>query len=418
MERNDLEQVILYQQSNFLRKEEGVRRDVNFTVHQETDQVSVIMGPRRCGKSTLLRQFASHYSTIKYLNFDDERLLDFTVKDFEMMMEIFLKDGDVEALFFDEIQNIPSWERFIRRIHDEGYKVYVTGSNASMLSSELATHLTGRHKNLILYPFSFLEYCTFLSLNGQPRSTQETGAIIHAFDRYLTQGGYPEYIQTGDYERLQAIYEDTLYKDIAVRFKISDTRVLRDFGRLLFSSFSKEISFTSMAKTLGVQALQTVKSYTKYFEDTYLAFELLRFDHSFKKQIIGQRKIYAVDHGLCRYIYHKINEDTGRILENIVAIELKRRGKEIYLHREKRECDFLVREGNMDPVLAIQVTWSLADGNREREHAGFEEVLLRYPGIEMLYLTYDQEGEVMIGNRKVQMLPVWKWLVKKPSSVL
>lgn len=413
MQKTALEQVLTYQKSTFLKKNEGIRREINYDSHTKSGQVSVIMGPRRSGKSTLLKQFASEYKNIGYVNFDDERLLEFTISDFEQMMEIFLKDGEIDALFFDEIQNIPQWERFIRRIHDEGYKTFVTGSNASLLSSELATHLTGRHKDIVLYPFSFLEFCHFHKIETKYSSTIEKAQLIKEFKKYLEQGGYPEYLQTLDPEQHQHIYEDTLYKDIAVRFKVEDTRVLRDFGRLLFASFSKEISFTSMAKTLGVKAMQTIKMYTRYFEDTYLAFELLRFDHSFKKQIIGQRKIYAVDHGLCQHIYHRVTEDKGRLLENIVAIELKRMGVEFYVHKEKFECDFLLREKDLIPTQAIQVTWELSPENREREMNGIREVLEKYPKIDCLLLTLDHEGEEHIGNKVIQILPVWKWLCGK-----
>jgi len=188
-----LEQLVLDQKESFLAKDTGVPRETDTGRFIKSGQIVVISGIRRSGKSTLLRQFAARYKDFLYVNFDDDRLMEFTLADFSTLMLVFEKTAPgTKVVFIDEIQNVYGWERFIRRIHDEGYKVFLTGSNAKLLSRELGTHLTGRYVKITLFPFSFREFLRFYAVGTEKISTRKKAEIIREFDRYLTGGGFPE----------------------------------------------------------------------------------------------------------------------------------------------------------------------------------------------------------------------------------
>jgi hypothetical protein len=407
-----LEEVINDQLRYFKSRESGVIRHINFGKYLKTKQITVISGIRRSGKSTLLSQFAKRFENYYYINFDDERLIDFSVKDFQNLMIIFQKLYPARVIFIDEIQNIIGWERFIRRIHDEGYKIFLTGSNARLLSSELTTHLTGRYVKIELYPFSFREFLEFREVDYKTKSSKARAMILRYFDDYLKGGGFPEFVKYNDTEFLKRIYDDILYRDILVRFKIKEVKAFKHLSSFLFSNFTKETTYNSLKTTLGFKSVTSVKNYIEFMQEGFLIFELPRYEYSLKKQMVQGKKVYVIDNGLRNNVSFFFSEDEGRLLENLVFIELKRKGKEIFYFRGRKECDFMIRKGSKITE-AIQVSLSLQGGvNEEREVGGILEALENFKLKTGIILTKHQEGTIRRNNFTIKLIPVWKWLLE------
>lgn len=405
-----LGEIIIDQTKNFREKEPGTRRDINFKKYLKTKQMVVISGVRRSGKSTLLKQFSAYFEQFYYFNFDDERLLDFEVSDFQNLMLAFRKIHTAKTILLDEIQNVPKWERFVRRIHDEGYKVFLTGSNAKLLGSDLASHLTGRYFKLELYPFSFKEYLKFKGYSDKNLGSEAKVKILRGFQEYLLSGGFPEFLKTGDSEYLKRAYEDILYKDILTRFRIREVKAFRELASFVFSNFTKEISYNGLKNTLGFKNVMSVKNYLQFMQESYLVFELLKYDFSLKKQYISNKKAYVIDNGLRNTVAFSFSEDSGKLLENLVFVELKRRAKEVYYYKGKKECDFIIREKNKITEV-IQVTQRLEAGNEKRELGGMSEALERFRLKIGLIITQNQEGQKKIAGKKIKLIPAWKWLL-------
>jgi predicted AAA+ superfamily ATPase len=406
---NTLEEIVRDQEEKFRQRDRGIARNIDFEKYLKTAQIVVISGARRCGKSTLLRQFYDNFDSCHYLNFDDERLLDFEVGDFQNLMLAFGKISDSKIILLDEIQNIGSWERFARRIYDEGYKIFITGSNAKLLSSELATHLTGRYFGLELFPFSFNEFLNFKKIDRKILNSRKRIEILSAFDDYLQNGGFPEFLKSQDMEYLKKIYEDILYKDIIARFGIREVKSFRELANHVFSNFAQETSYNGLKNVLGFKSLVTVKNYIHYLQESYLAFEVFKYDFSLKKQYVSNKKIFVIDNGLRNSVAFGFSEDRGRLLENLIFLELKRRGKELYYYKDKKECDFLIKEKNKI-IGAIQVAWQMDKNNQARELEGLWGAMEKFGLKEGMILTKDQEDE---NNEqgKIKIVPVWKWLL-------
>ncbi|MGM0573348.1 MAG: ATP-binding protein, partial [Bacteroidota bacterium] len=319
------------------------------------------------------------------------------------------------TFYFDEIQNVAGWERFVRRLHDYKNKVYVAGSNASMLSRDLGTHLTGRYCQKELFPFSFAEFLEFQSGEIPLKSffsTEEKVQLHGKFLKYFQQGGFPAYLQSGNSQYLKGLYESIIYRDVMVRNSLTNEKEILELVHYAASNTSRLFSYNSLTKVVGVKNATTVKNYLSFLEDTYLNFLVSKYDFSVKKQIQNPKKIYFIDLGVVRELGFHHSEDNGRLLENLVFIELKRRGKEIYYHAQKHECDFLIKEKNRIKE-AIQVSWSIHNpATREREIAGLIEALTHHSLKGGLILTDDEEDEFVIKGFKIKVMPTWKWLLK------
>jgi hypothetical protein len=412
MDKNLIKEIIIDQRALF-EKREFVARDfpANFLT---TKKISVISGIRRCGKSTLLRQISKNLPAFCYLNFEDERMLDFNYRDFNSMHEAFLElYGEQDAYLFDEIQNIAGWEKFVRRLFESGKKIFVTGSNAKLLSSELATTLSGRHLKFELYPFSFREFLEFHKFSiKKNQTTEEKSLLKRKLDQYMEFGGFPEIIVSGDKEELKQLYQDVLIKDLLVRFKIRETKGFRDIALYLLSNISLPVSYNGTKSLLGIKSVTSVKNYVDFFEEAYLFYSLFKFDYSVRKQIINDRKIYCVDSGIVNAVAFRFSENLGRIMENLVFVELKRRGVDMFYYKGKKECDFLVRSG-MKVTEAIQVAYSLADPKTEkRELDGLLEVMEKFKLKTGLIIASDKEEERRIDGKTIKIIPLWKWLLE------
>jgi len=413
MDKNTIKLVTLEQRKNFEKKVEIITRNIP-SGFVASKKISVISGIRRSGKSTLLKQIAKNYPGYYYFNFEDERLLDFEAKDLNTLYEVFLElYNEQEILFFDEIQNVYGWEKFVRRLFEDGKKVFITGSNAKLLSSELATTLSGRHLKMELYPFSFGE---FLEYEKFPRKdfydTKEKGILAKNFNRYLEYGGFPEVVTGKNKRELEQLYQDILIKDLIVRFKIRETKIFREIALYLLSNITSPMSFNNVRAMVGVKSVTTVKNYVDFFEEAYLFFSLFKFDYSIKKQIINDRKVFVVDTGIANAVAFKFSQNIGANMENVVFIELKRRGIEAYYYRGEKECDFVTRKG-LKVTKAIQVTRDLADPKTaEREIQGLFEAMEKFKLKSGLIITESQEEERTINGKKIKIVPAWKWLLE------
>jgi predicted AAA+ superfamily ATPase len=401
------------QRDAFLARSPGVSREVDIAAHLKHGRVVVISGIRRCGKSTLLRQIAERFrkKDFHYLNLDDERLFEFEISDFDRLMQVFHKRAESRVLLFDEIQNVPGWERFVRRIHDEGYKVILTGSNARLLSSEQGTHLTGRYSRINLYPFSLRETLLFHRINPRALKAKSRPRALRVFDEYLGHGGFPEYLKFKNRELLQRTYEDILFRDIIARFKIREGKALQHLAHYLCTNFTGEISYHSLKNILHIKSAVSVRNHIAFLEQAYLLFEVFKYDFSLKKQHVSNKKVYVVDTGLRNAVSFQFSRDAGKALENCVFVELLRRGENVYFFRDRGECDFVTVSGRK-AVSAIQVCFELHEGNRKREIGGLQEALETLRISNGLLLTYDQYEEIALeSGAAIRVMPVWRWLL-------
>ena len=380
----------------------------------------VISGIRRSGKSTLLSQIIkNHYQNdYFYFNFEDERLIAFKAEDFNVLHEIFIElYGDKKTFFLDEIQNIPKWESFVRRLQDAGCKFFITGSNASLLSRELGTKLTGRTVIKELYPFSFKEFLAFKNVVVKKESlsiTQERAMIKKHFNEYLKNGGMPEYLKYQDQTLQKRVYEDILYRDIVVRHDIKAVNSLRELSLYFMSNMATAFTFNGLKEAFHLGSANTVKSYVDYLENSFLIFTVNKFSFSLKKQSIAPKKVYCIDNGLVEAVAFQFSKNKGKFYENLVFGELKRRGGEIYyyLTEDGKEVDFLMRKDNKISAL-IQVTESLdQEKARNREIGALLKAMDELKIKSGLILTYDHEETVQINGKHIIVKPIYKWLLE------
>lgn len=412
MDKNLLKEIILEQMQSFSIKKDILKREISASF-LKTKKISIITGIRRSGKSTLMRQIAETSGAFYYFNFEDERLLDFSKNDFNSLWEVFLElYGERKIVFFDEIQYIVGWEKFISRLFNDGRKIFITGSSANLLSRELGTALTGRHIKTELYPFSFKEWLLYSGVSDKNfLTTTDRAKIKHQFNLYLEFGGFPEVVISRDKNELKQLYQDVIIKDLLVRFKIRETKAFRELVLYLISNVGSQISFNNLKNILGFKSVTTVKNYIEFLEEAYLVFSLSKYDYSVKKQIVNDRKIYGIDTGIIKEVAFSFSKNSGHVLENVVFLEFKRRGQEIYYYRDKVECDFLVREGNK--IISVwQVVDHLNANNKDREVSGLIAAMKEYNLLEGTILTDSTSGEMELDGLKITIKPVWQWLLE------
>lgn len=422
MDYSELKSIVVEQKKQLDNIPVGIERELLAKVSRyfETPHIVILSGMRRTGKSTLQKQIQqAHFKSSEYFfNFEDERLLNFTVSDFNKLYEVFVElYGQQNIFFLDEIQNIPNWEMFIRRMQDKGFKFFITGSNASLLSRELGTKLTGRHITLTLYPFSFLEYLSFKGFKFEIDmllQTQYRGIIKNHFQEYLQNGGLPEYLQYQDSSLLKRTYEDILYRDIITRYDINSVKAFRELCLYLLSNIGTLVSYRKLAATLEIGSVTTVKNYLEYLENSFLFFTLQKYSPSLKKQNIANKKIYCLDNGLIEAIAFQFSKNSGHYLENLVYIELRRREKEIYYYQTKNslEVDFVVRQGR-EIVELIQVCEGFHQpATRKREISALLAALEETNIAQGLILTLDHQEEIKLEGKTIIVTPIYQWLLK------
>jgi len=412
MKKEIIEEVVLDQKENLKLKDLGIKREIDYSKAIASKQIVVISGVRRCGKSTLFLHLMKNFKYFYYLNFDDERLIDFQVSDFQELMVVFKTHYRSDVVFFDEIQNIEGWERFIRRVFEEGYKIFITGSNAKLLSSELATHLTGRYIKIELFPFSLVEILNYNKADYKKLTSDNKANLIKYFDKYLTEGGFPEIIKYDDKEFLKRVYGDIIHKDIIVRHKIRNSKTFKNLSLYLMTNFTSELSYNSVKTSLNIKSTNTVKEYVGYLEESYLVFELYKYDFSLKKQFISNKKVYAIDNGIRDIVAFKFSDDKGKYLKNFVFIELKRRQKEVYFYKTKnnKEVDFIYYEDNCFKLIQVAYTF-VDDKTKKREINSLIEAAKELPNTESMIITYNEDETINTGTNEIQVVPAWKWLL-------
>jgi len=394
----------------------GFKREVDIVKYLDFKEIKIIEGPRRSGKSTLLyrviQALLKEKKKVLYLNFDDEALRGMTL---EEVFDIFAEYKDIDYLFVDEIQNCQNWVSFVRKAYDTKSlkQIWITGSNSNLIKEEYATYLTGRNVKLKISPLNFREFLSFNNKKYDSKllSSKQKTEIKRFFKEYLEYGGFPEVVlrNTNKKELLINYYEDFLYKDIVSRYG-ADAEKLRNLSTYLNTNTSKLVSYRNLSKVLQINYNTTTK-YISYFLEVYLFSLLYRFDHSLKKQIRDDKKIYALDTGLANAVSFKFSEDYGRQLENVVFSQLKNDGYEVYYHSDGVECDFVVRDKGR-VVKLVQVSASLQDEKtKEREINGLLSAMDRYDMKEGLILTDDEEGEEIHNNKTIQIMSVWRWLL-------
>ena len=402
---SNLKDVVLAQKKELERFDYGISRDQLEEIDSSTARFArILVGVRRCGKSTLMQQFRKKNGGGNYFNFEDPRISGFQTEDFQKLLAA-LRDayGESDTYYFDEIQVVDKWECFVRQLLDSNKQVMITGSNASLFGQKTGTKLTGRHLDTEVFPFNYKEMLRF---SNEPARSQ-------SYEKYLERGGFPEYLKTGSAEVLQRLFDDILARDIIARKNIRNSTQLRELAIALISNIGKEFSYHSLKKTLEIPAVQSVIDYVSFLQDSFLLFAVQKFDYSYKKRLIGPKKIYAVDTGLVKNLSATFTEDNGRLLENAVYLELRKThgAESIFFYKGNKECDFIIREKNR-VTQAIQVSYALESDNNKRELDGLLEALEKFKLDNGLIITHDQEDALTINGKKITVKPAWKWMVE------
>jgi hypothetical protein len=387
--------------------------------------ILAILGARRSGKS-IFSNLLLKGKKYGYLNFDDERISNIKPEDLGLILQAFyeLYGSDVEYFILDEIQNVQQWELFANRLR-RTKKIILTGSNSKLLSGELATHLTGRHMDFTLYPFSFHEFLTLKDIKPTKEdiySTKKSSEIKKHLRQYISLGGFPEAYKFGK-AMLIKTYEDILQKDILLRYKIKNKTAFKELTKYLISNVSNEITFTRLKDIASVKNDHTIKNYVDYLSTAYLIFLVERFSFKLKNQTIAPKKIYCIDTGIINSIAFSFSENFGKIIENLVAVALLRRKSywqsdlELYYWKDyqHREVDFIIKKETKVEQL-IQVT--AASEKNEIEKREYNSLLKASEELRcknLLMITWDYEAKEIIDGKQIVSIPLWKWLLSEKN---
>ncbi|MFA5247472.1 MAG: ATP-binding protein, partial [Candidatus Micrarchaeia archaeon] len=317
---------------------------------------------------------------------------------------------------FRSVQAVTGWELFARRLCDSGYKVFVTGSNSLMLGREIATQLRGRNAVVEVLPLSFSEFLLFrgVAIGDKWEYDKQKNAIRKLFDEYFRLSGFPEVVLEGDLGILDEYFKTMFYRDVVERYRIRNSGLVRFLMNYLSRNYSCEFSiykFNNVAKSNGyVSSTSVVQKYAEILSNTYFCMYATPLQKSPAKEAAYGRKAYLIDHGLANYF--NVDKDPGRLMENLVCIELARRKKSLHYLRQKGECDFVTDDE------CIQVTYALTDDNKAREVDGLVEAAKRLKPKKRTILTYDQESEITSEGLKIRVVPLWKWLLHSPDKTI
>ena len=381
--------------------------------------IKLITGPRRAGKSVsaLLLLKGKNFA---YLNFDDERLLERFDEDvvLQVLSEVY---PDYDYLLLDEVQNLEHWDLWVTKLYRRGCNLLITGSNAKLLSSEMATVLTGRYLEMEVLPFSLSECFRF---KGQERTVElpsERAELMLQTEDYMHYGGYPEIINSREITEsyLSSLFDSIILKDVAKRYKIRKTTELYQLATYLISMFCNPFTYSSLKDDLNFSSKSTVQKFCDYLQQTFLFFFLPRYNNKLKLMQKAPQKVYVVDNGFLASSAFQTSENKGRLLENLVFLELTRRKKQAggnlfyYRSRNDREIDFVVREKFQIRQL-IQVCYDMSNKKTEnREIDAIMECAEELNCNNLLIITWDQENVVQRGDYDIQILPYYKWCLNK-----
>ncbi|MCP4311629.1 MAG: ATP-binding protein [Bacteroidetes bacterium] len=399
------------------REETLANREFEHLVTIESQLAQIIIGVRRSGKSTLAHQVCRDLN-YAYLNFDDERLMDCSQEDLNLLLELLFQEyGDFKYLILDEIQNIDGWSLFVNRLLRAKLHIIVTGSNSKLLNVELASHMTGRFSTTELFPFSFREFLEFRKFQIASGTTKETGILNSLFREYCKTGGFPEVLHGELAESyITDLFNAIVTRDIVFRHNIKYVRTFRDIARFLVNNYSTELSFNRIKTIFELGSENTAKQYVSYLEEAYLILTLPKF--SFKKQEqLRYRKVYTIDPGFISVLSDEFAENRGRILENIVFLELRRKAMlmnyEIFYYKKQFEIDFVIfSKGKVTEL--IQVSKSLLDKktlNREVRALILASNELKPKKLRII--TENEESTIEQDDQQIEVIPVLKWLLSE-----
>jgi predicted AAA+ superfamily ATPase len=414
----------------------GYKLDLN------TPHVNDIVGVRRCGKTFYIYQLIQELigqgvlkSRILYLNLDDDRLQPINGNELQLLIETFRELQDVQNcdddrlyLFLDEVQSYPSWERWVKGVYDrkQNVKIVISGSNASLLSQDISTLLTGRHLSTRMFPFSFAEFLEYHSINYNMKTlpySEDKVVIKRMFNEYLVNGGFPETIvfpSIQHHELLQSYFDDIIYRDIISRYGIRNPQVFKDLALFCISNIAKPHTYNSLRRLFANYSSISTDSlinYINYLEDAFLLFSVSHYDESLKQQMSKPRKLYCIDNGMINAVSFKLSSDTGRLYENMAFIQLLRSGQEVYYWQNQKghEVDFVTKKG-LEPTQLVQVCYDLSDPEtKEREINGLLAGMKNFRMNEGLIITSDEFGEEEIEGKKVRYMPLWYWILKEKT---
>lgn len=397
-------------------------------------KVISIIGIRRSGKTTLTKQFLSEQikkglskNQTLYVNFEEPKFdpylgLELLEEIYSSYKQIINTEKKECYIILDEIQNVDKWEKWVRLMQEkrENCNIIITGSSSKMLSSEIATVLTGRTIKMLIYPLSFSEFITFKNLEIRSKSDLaiKKEEILSYLEEYIKYGGFPEIINEKEESKsiiLKNYFEDIIYKDIVKRYYIKDSTQAKIAAEISINNLASLISANKLRNIL-VEILKKkispnkIVNFLNYFEESQLIFQLSRFSHKIKEQKLYPKKIYCIDTGLANSVTIRSSEDKGKLYENIVAIELKRRGKEIYYWRNEKnlEVDFLIKEKNKVKEI-INVSYDLSSPKTmKREIMAITEAMKEFGLSNGKIITKDYEGE----KESIKFIPLWKWLLE------
>lgn len=405
---------------------EFVEREVWNRIEKWVDRKNIVAltGCRRSGKTTLMyiaiKKLLEENSPeqILFIKCDDERVEEPIIENaLEKHAELFNLEKKV-YLFLDEVQNAKDWEKTVKRIFDldQDIKIFLSGSR--LLRKEISSSLAGRCAYFSVYPFNFSEFLSSkgLEIEGKIEAVSKKDQIMYYLREYLEWGGFPEISLEDDKEmkkELLGFYSDTiLYRDVIERSGIKKVDKMEKIKSYLIANLSNPINYTKLARRLSISS-DTVSSYIKEMENAYFVFPIPYFSYSLKKQQINPKKIYCVDNGLRNYAGFRFSEDIGRLYENVVFLDLKRSGKEVYYWKDEkgRETDFITKYAK-EIDQAIQVCYDVEEaGNRERH--GLVSTLKKFDLKEGIIITRDYEKTEKTDNKKIKYIPLWKWLISK-----
>lgn len=395
----------------------------------DTKKIVTLIGVRRCGKTSILYDTINRLSNtiektkILFLNFEDERL-DFEVDELDLILQSYSElypeqNLDECYFFFDEIQNVLGWEKYIRRVYDTVSKnIFVTGSNSKLLSSEIATSLRGRTLSYEVYPLSFSEFLAFKDIAIDFYSSKSLAHIKNAQEKFLKNGSFPEtlFLQEKYVNKtLQEYFNVLLYKDLAERYSITNTVALKFFLKRIIASTTKQISVNKIYNDLKSSGIKigknTLYDFLEYVQNIYLALILQKYDKSLVNKELGEKKIYSIDIGLNNATEFQFSDNIGKSLENAVFLELKRNGKEMFFYKDANsECDFIIKE-NTAIIQAIQVVYDLSDeSTRGREIKGLAGACKAFNLSRGVMITSDTEDEIIHNEISIDFIPFYKWV--------